>query len=73
MDTWCSLLNLFIETDHYQIGFISLNKKAPHKRGMAFGIDRNQESFLRRKNNPADATKVVVSCKNFFDPFSSGL
>jgi|GEM_PF-5832612 len=50
-----------------------VNKKAPHKRGVAFGIDRNQESFLRSTNIPAAATNMVVNCKNFFALFSSGL
>ncbi len=50
------------------------NEKPRKKlRGLAFGIDRNQESFLRKIKIPADAMNAPVNCKNFFGFFSFGL
>ena len=50
-------------------------QKSPAKtcEALAFGIDRNQESFLRKMKIPADAAKAAVSCKNFLCFFSLGL
>jgi len=37
-------------------------KKAPQKSGaLAFGIDRNQESFFRKMKIPADAATAAVT------------
>jgi hypothetical protein len=51
-----------------------LTKSPAHKcRALAFGIDRNQESFFLRIKTPTDAARVAVNCKKFLCLVSLGL
>lgn len=61
-------------SEHYNFTlYLNKNKSSAKNCGaLAFGIDRNQESFFRKTKTPADAMKAVVYCKNLFDFFSFG-
>ena len=56
-----------IKNEHlfFYLSLLANKKPRTQVQGLAFGIDRNQESFFLKTTTPTDAARVAVNCKKF--------